>query len=91
MWDYIKKNRFPIKEKYWCDGPGKLTKALSITNELNGTDLCVLGSHLFIEDGTFISDEWVSKTPRVGIDQTPEPWKSKPWRFIADVSKLKSI
>lgn len=88
--DHIKNNRLPIKEKHWCDGPGKLTKALSITNELNGIDLCALGSPLCVENGTSIPDEWIARTPRIGINHTPEPWKSKPWRFIADVSKLKS-
>ena len=88
--DHIKDNRLPIKEKHWCDGPGKLTKAFSITKELNGIVLCALGSPLCVENGTSIPDEWIARTPRIGINHTPEPWKSKPWRFIADVSKLKS-
>ena len=89
--DHIHRQRVPIQEKYWCDGPAKLTKALSITNELNGVDLCARGSPLHIEYGFSIPDAWISSTPRIGIQNTLEPWKSKLWRFIADLPKLKSI
>ena len=89
--EYIKNNRTPIKEKYWCDGPGKITKALNITNDFNGIDLCASESVLSIEKRSLIADKWVTKTPRIGINNTPEPWKNKPWRFIANISKLKSI
>ena len=89
--DYIHKQRTPIQEKHWCNGPAKLTKALSITNVLNGVDLCRQDSPLRIEPGLTIPDGWVSSTPRIGIQNSPEPWKSKPWRFIADLPKLKSI
>jgi DNA-3-methyladenine glycosylase len=88
--DHIHRQRNPIKEKYWCNGPAKLTKSLSITHELNGVDLCTLGSPLTIESGFFVPEAWLSSTPRVCIQNTPEPWKSKPWRFIADPTKLKS-
>jgi DNA-3-methyladenine glycosylase len=89
--EYIKGNRLPIQEKHWCDGPGKLTKALNITYELNGADLCKKDSVLFIENRPSIANNWISKTPRIGIDKTPEPWKSKPWRFVGDISQLKLI
>jgi DNA-3-methyladenine glycosylase len=88
--DHIRRQRAPIQEKHWCNGPAKLTKALSITNELNGVDLCARGSPLRIELGFSVPDAWISSTPRIGIQNTPEPWKSKPWRFNADLLKLKS-
>lgn len=88
--DHIRRQRAPIQEKHWCNGPAKLTKAFSITNELNGVDLCARGSPLRIELGFSVPDAWISSTPRIGIQNTPEPWKSKPWRFIADLPKLKS-
>ncbi len=88
--DHIHHQRTPIHEEHWCNGPAKLTKALSITNELNGVDLCARGSPLRVELGFSVPDKWVCSTPRIGIQNTPEPWKSKPWRFIADLSKLKS-
>jgi len=90
--DHIRRQRAPIQEKDWCNGPAKLTKAFSIPNELNGVDLCARGrgSPLHVETGFSVPDGWISSTPRIGIQNTPEPWKSKPWRFIADLSKLKS-
>ena len=88
--DHIRLHREPIQEKYWCDGPAKLTKSLSVTHELNGVDLCSLSSPLRIESGFSIPDAWISSTPRIGIENTPDPWKSKPWRFIANILMLKS-
>lgn len=88
--DHIRRQRAPIQEKHWCNGPAKLTKALSITNELNGVDLCALGSPLRVEFGFSVPAAWISSTPRIGIQNTPEPWKSKPWRFIANLPRLKS-
>ena len=89
--EHIKIQRSPIKEKFWCDGPAKLTRALSITGILNGVDLCDEQSPLFIEEGCQIPESWIITTARVGIDKTPEPWKSMPWRFIANKAQFKSI
>jgi len=89
--EFIKKQRPDAPEKLWCNGPAKLTKALAITGELNGSDLCDPKGTLFIENGVEISERMVKTTPRVGIQSTPEPWLSKPWRYIADLSKDKSL
>ena len=85
--NFIKTQRLNVIEKKWCNGPAKLTKALAITGELNGCDLCDPKGTLFIENGDDILDNLVRITPRVGIQSTPEPWLSKPWRFFADLSK----
>lgn len=85
--DFIKDQRSNVPEKLWCNGPAKLTRALAISNVLNGSDLCDPKGLLFIEDGEEISERMVEATPRVGIQSTPEPWLSKPWRFVADLSK----
>ena len=85
--NFIKTQRLNAIEKKWCNGPAKLTKALAITGELNGCDLCNPNGTLFIESGNDILDNLVRITPRVGIQSTPEPWLSKPWRFFADLSK----
>jgi DNA-3-methyladenine glycosylase len=82
--EIIRSVREPIPQKHWCDGPGKLTQALGITGEHNGVDLC-RSNAIVIENGYDIADAKVRVTARVGIDRTPEPWKSKPWRFIADL------
>jgi hypothetical protein len=36
---------------------------------------------LFVETGVSIPDSSVTISPRVGLNNVPEPWKSVPWRF----------
>jgi DNA-3-methyladenine glycosylase len=86
----IMNQRSRVSKKLWCNGPAKLTKALAITGDLNGSDLCDPNGLLFIENGLEISEKLVKITPRVGIQSTPEPWLSMPWRFAADLSKDKT-
>ncbi len=69
-------------------GPGKLAQALSITGEENGIDLTVRNGRLWIEEGRPVPDRLVTKGPRVGLYSVPEPWKSKPWRFLVKGWKL---
>jgi DNA-3-methyladenine glycosylase len=69
-------------------GPGKLTQAMGITKSENGVDLTEATSSLWIEAGVKVPNSLVTKGPRVGLNNTPEPWLSKPWRFLvkADIS-----
>lgn len=66
----------------WTDGPAKLAQALAVDKSFNGVDLCSRKNGLWIETGETISDEGVTIGPRVGLYTVPEPWKSKPWRFL---------
>jgi DNA-3-methyladenine glycosylase len=63
-------------------GPGKLTQALGITKSQNQVDLTKANASLWIKAGQFIPDKNVTIGPRVGLNKTPEPWLSKPWRFL---------
>jgi len=63
-------------------GPGKLCQALGITKTENGVDLTAGGSSLWIEAGVVVTRQNVTIGPRVGLNKTPEPWLSKPWRFL---------
>jgi DNA-3-methyladenine glycosylase len=63
-------------------GPGKLTQALGITKSENNINLTEANSSLWIEAGRFIPNKSVTIGPRVGLNKTPEPWLSKPWRFL---------
>ena len=63
-------------------GPGKLTQALGITQAENNICLTSKKSGLWIEAGKPVPDSCVTITPRVGLNKTPEPWLSKPWRFL---------
>ena len=65
------------------DGPAKLTEAMEIDGDDHGADLTKTVSGLWIERGIAIPPGRVRKGPRVGIQRVPEPWRSKPWRFIA--------
>jgi DNA-3-methyladenine glycosylase len=63
-------------------GPGKLCQAMGITKNENGVDLTKKNSGLWIEAGVKVPNSLVTKGPRVGLNNTPEPWLSKPWRFL---------
>ena len=60
------------------NGPGKLTKALQITGDLNRGS--VLGEELWLEDDGFASQVTTGK--RVGIGYATQEDQDRPWRFI---------
>ena len=63
------------------NGPGKLTRALDINGSFNRMDVCSPEAILFIEPASGVLDRQVLCGARVGIDNAPEPWRSKPWHF----------
>jgi len=63
-------------------GPGKLTQAMGIGKGENTADLTGTASGLWIEAGVTVPNSLATKGPRVGLNNTPEPWLSKPWRFL---------
>ncbi len=71
-----------------CSGPAKLTQALHIDGQDNGIDLCVRAANLWLEAGgpprprQTATPLRVGRSPRVGVDYAPEPWRSQPWRFF---------
>ncbi|MBL8079775.1 MAG: DNA-3-methyladenine glycosylase [Anaerolineales bacterium] len=69
-------------------GPGKLTQALGITKSQNYANLTEAGSSLRMEAGVKVPDKSVTIGPRVGLNTTPEPWFSKPWRFKVNNWKI---
>jgi len=71
-------------------GPGKLTHALGISRGENNLDLANPRSRLRIERGIEVPTSMVTKGPRVGLSSVPEPWKSKPWRFLVKGWRLGS-
>src|SRR5205085_11950945 len=58
------------------NGPGKLAQAFGIDRGLHRSDLCAPDAPLFIERAAPVPDEAVALGPRVGLNNTPEPWKS---------------
>jgi DNA-3-methyladenine glycosylase len=69
-------------------GPGKLCQAMGIGKSENGVDLTETTSGLWIEAGVQVPNKAVTKGPRVGLNSTPEPWLSKPWRFLVKGWKI---
>ena len=64
-------------------GPGRVGKALQLDKSFYGEDLSI-SDRLWIEDSA-LKPKFQS-LPRVGINYAGEPWVSKPWRFIADIT-----
>ena len=60
-----------------AEGPGKLTKRLDITGDLNRQSIC--GEALYIEDDGFKCE--VTTDKRVGIAYASQEDQDKPWRF----------
>jgi len=75
---------YQARKSGWTDGPAKLTQAFDINGDLNSIDLCSQGSGLWIESGQAVHDGQVSQTARIGLNSVPEPWRSIPWRFVAE-------
>jgi DNA-3-methyladenine glycosylase len=69
-------------------GPGKLCQAMGITKSENGVDLTKTSNSLWIEAGLRVPNSLVTKGPRVGLNNTPEPLLSKPWRFLVKGWKI---
>ena len=61
-----------------ASGPGKLTKALRITGELNRGS--IFGEELWVEDDGFHYQ--VTTAKRVGIGYASQEDQDRPWRFI---------
>jgi DNA-3-methyladenine glycosylase len=63
-------------------GPGRLTRYLGITRELNGAP-SAKKSGLWIEDrGTPIDPGIIHATPRIGVNYSGPVWSQMPWRFV---------
>ncbi|MGM9635496.1 MAG: DNA-3-methyladenine glycosylase [Candidatus Avispirillum sp.] len=60
-------------------GPGRLTKAMDITRELNG-EILYESDRLWLEDGESLE---YMQTPRIGIDYADKKDRERLWRYIA--------
>lgn len=61
-------------------GPGRLTKAMDITRELNG-EIFYLSDRLWIEDSESLP---YTATPRIGIDYAQKEDRERLWRYVAE-------
>ena len=83
--DIIAARRAGRPRPEWTNGPAKLCQALGIDGKFNNQDICSSTAQLFVEQGKNIPNEDVNTAARVGLNTVPEPWKSIPWRFLADI------
>jgi DNA-3-methyladenine glycosylase len=78
-----------------ASGPGLVCAAFSIDGAAGGTDLCDGASELRLETSEADPAMTATTGPRVGIGYSPEPWRSRPWRFFvagnASVSTVRSV
>ncbi len=72
-------------KKQLCNGPGKLCRALGITMNHYGEDLCQ--GKLYLSRG---SRSRINTAPRIGIDYAGE-WAKRPWRFFDPDSQYVSV
>lgn len=63
-----------------ADGPGRLTKAMGITRDLNGTSFIDSGV-LWLEDDGYAPP--FVQTPRIGIGYATKEDQALPWRFVS--------
>jgi DNA-3-methyladenine glycosylase len=85
----IAENRSQFNQKNWTNGPAKLTQAMQINGGQNGINITRRDTNLWIETGWQIEETLVQIGPRIGIANTPEPWRSMPWRFWFEVTQKK--
>jgi DNA-3-methyladenine glycosylase len=64
------------------NGPGRLTRALAITGELNRKP-AGRESGLWLEEGRPVAPQAILTAPRVGVDYAGPDWSSRHYRFIA--------
>lgn len=83
--EQISERRGQFPRGQWCNGPAKLCQAFYIDGTLNGASLCGKKSELWIEEGVRIQEQNVARASRIGIGSVPEPWRSLPWRFTAEL------
>ena len=83
--ELMKERRTP-KEKLeeLTSGPGKLCIAMGITREHDKADLT--DSHLYLARGTYINEDKISSSTRIGISKG----KEKLWRFYLKNNKFVS-
>jgi DNA-3-methyladenine glycosylase len=63
-------------------GPGRLTKALGITRDLDRLPALPATGLWFEDRGVAVKTRDIQRTPRVGVDYAGPRWAGKKWRFM---------
>ncbi len=72
-------------------GPGRLTKALHITNTLNKQPALEKTGMWLESSNLCIGEQDYEKTPRIGIDYAGPYWKDVQYRFVLKPSFIQSL
>lgn len=89
--DEMRQRRQGRADSELTDGPAKLCQALAIDKEFNEVDLCDRGGHLWFEPGIPVPSNVVTRGPRVGLNNVPDPWLSKPWRYQVEETTIADL
>ena len=79
--DIIAARRSGRKRREWTAGPARLTMALGIGSAQHGIDLTAPRAALFFAQGAPVPDAAVAVSARIGLNKSPEPWKSLSQRY----------
>lgn len=78
----MKKNRPHVtKITELTSGPGKLTRALAITKELNNVDMVRNRTFFVADDGMVVPESSIGTSPRIGVVYAG-PCALYPWRYF---------
>ena len=77
----IAKRREGRPRAQWTDGPAKICQGFNLDGTFNGADICDPKAILFVEEDEQVLPSNITISPRVGLNNVPEPWKSIPWNF----------
>ncbi len=69
-------------------GPGRLTKALGITRELNRLPAVPTTGLWFEDRGVTLKKRDVERTPRIGVDYAGPRWAGRKWRFALKTTPM---
>jgi DNA-3-methyladenine glycosylase len=84
--EIIAVHRPGIPRTGWTDGPAKICMAFHIDKSFNGKPLYNPEDPLHLEYHLEFPADSIQCSPRVGIENVPEPWRSIPWRFRVNYS-----
>lgn len=73
-----------VADRDLCRGPARLCVALGIDRSIDGLDTCDPHARVFVEDGDFVPDDRVARSPRVGVVGRPEDVQAPLRFFVAD-------
>ena len=62
-------------------GPGRLTRSMGITGELNRRPACEPAG-LWLEHGKIPARGSICRTARIGVDYAGPDWSNRPYRFV---------